>query len=179
MCGAKLLTAGRGMDENLRSWAKMKIRGAVRGKKAHKSTDPKIWQKCGNWRICITVWCFDQGKHYILWLLNGLSANQIITSCTKDQGKNLSLISPLTPRKYSRLWWWSKKVRQADRLIDGHRVSFFPFRCLELERGWVWSPLELNWKKKDPKIIIKSRGRVRIVMIRTLGSNIISTKTKP
>ena len=83
----------------------MKIRGAGqrwnlqgdpgRGKKVRKSTDLKIRQKCVNcyWRICITVWCFDQGKHYILWLLDGLSANQLITSCTKDQMNSFSFIS--------------------------------------------------------------------------------------
>ena len=72
---------------------------AGRGRKARKSTDPKIWQKCVKcyWRICITVWCFDQGKHYILWLLNGLSANQIITSCTKDQMNSFSFISFSSP----------------------------------------------------------------------------------
>ena len=72
-------------------------KSAGRGKKERKSTDPKIQQKCVNcyWRICITVWCLDQGKHYTLWLLYGLSANQIITSCTKDQMKSFSFISPL------------------------------------------------------------------------------------
>ena len=45
--------------------------------------------------ICITVGCFGQGTNYILWLLNDPSANQIITSCTKDQVKSFSFISPL------------------------------------------------------------------------------------
>ena len=47
------------------------------------------------WRICITAWCFDQWKHFIPWLLNGLSAIQISTSCTKDQMKSFSFISPV------------------------------------------------------------------------------------
>ena len=60
MCGAELFPAGRG-----RGW-----KSAGRGKKARKSTDPNIWQKCVNyyWGICITLWCFDQGNHYILCL---------------------------------------------------------------------------------------------------------------
>ena len=59
--GAFSSGAGRGKDENPRG-------GPGRGEKARKSTDLKIRQKCVNcyWRICITVWCFDQGKHYIL-----------------------------------------------------------------------------------------------------------------
>ena len=67
--------------------------------KARKSTDLKIRQKCVycNLRICITVSCFDQGKHYILWLLNGLFANQIITNCTKDQMNSFSFISCISP----------------------------------------------------------------------------------
>ena len=57
----KIRGAGRGLISAGRS-------GAERGEKARKSTDLKIRQKCVNcyWRICITVWCFDQGKHYIL-----------------------------------------------------------------------------------------------------------------
>ena len=53
--------AGWGEDENPRG-------GPGRGKKARKSTDPKNRQKCVNCylRICITVWCFDKEKHYIL-----------------------------------------------------------------------------------------------------------------
>ena len=80
-------------------WKSAGRSGAGRGEKARKSTDLKIRQKCVNcyWRICITVWCFDQGKHYILWLLNGLSANQIITSCTKDQMNSFSFISFSSP----------------------------------------------------------------------------------
>ena len=90
--GATMKIRGAG-----RRWKSAGRSGAGRGEKARKSTDLKIRQKCVNcyWRICITVWCFDQGKHYILWLLNGLSANQIITSCTKDQMKRFSFISPL------------------------------------------------------------------------------------
>ena len=104
MCGAELFPAGRGKDEN--PWGGVgggedeNPRGSPgRGEKARKSTDLKIRQKCVNcyWRICITVWCFDQGKHYILWLLNGLSANQIITSCTKDQMNSFSFISFSSP----------------------------------------------------------------------------------
>ena len=82
-----------------RGWKSAGRSGAGRGEKARESTDLKIRQKCVNcyWRICITVWCFDQGKHYILWLLNGLSANQIITSCTKDQMNSFSFISFSSP----------------------------------------------------------------------------------
>ena len=47
---AELFPAGRGEDENPRGGAKVKIRGAGRGKKACKSTDPNIGQKCVN--IC-------------------------------------------------------------------------------------------------------------------------------
>ena len=63
MCGAELFSIGAGDDENPRG-------GPGRGKKTRKLTDPKHRQKCVNcyWGICITVWCFDQGKHYILWL---------------------------------------------------------------------------------------------------------------
>ena len=99
MCGAELFPAGRGgagrgEDENPPG-------GPGRGG-AKKRVNQLIWkirQKCVNcyWRICIIVWCFDQGKHYILWLLNGLSANQIITSCTKDQMNSFSFISFSSP----------------------------------------------------------------------------------
>ena len=97
--GAFSSGAGRGEDENPRGGAGRRWKSAGRGEKARKSTDLKIRQKCVNcyWRICITVWCFDQGKHYILWLLNGLSANQIITSCTKDQMNSFSFISFSSP----------------------------------------------------------------------------------
>ena len=59
MCGAELFPVGQGEDGNLRGGA---------GQRARKSTDPKFRQKCVNcyWRICITIQCFDQGKHYIL-----------------------------------------------------------------------------------------------------------------
>ena len=42
MCGAELFPAGRGEDKNPRGGAKVKIRGAGRGKRTRKSTDPKI-----------------------------------------------------------------------------------------------------------------------------------------
>ena len=95
--GAIASGAGRGWKSAGRRWKSAGRSGAGGGEKAHRSTDPKIRQKCVNcyWRICITVWCFEQGKHYILWLLDGLSANQIITSCIKDQMKSFSFISPL------------------------------------------------------------------------------------
>ena len=68
MCGAELFPAGQGGAG--RRWKSAGRSGAGRGKKARKSTDPKLRQKFVNcyWGICITVWCFDQGKHYILWL---------------------------------------------------------------------------------------------------------------
>ena len=57
--------AGRGEDKNPRGGAKVKIRGAGRGKRTRKSTDPKIWKQCvycyGD--ICSVLWCFDQWKH--------------------------------------------------------------------------------------------------------------------
>ena len=71
--GAFSSGAGRGEDENPRSGAgraedENPRDGPGRGKKARKSTDPKIRQKFVNcyWGICITVRCFVQGKHYIL-----------------------------------------------------------------------------------------------------------------
>ena len=65
---------------------KVKIRG--RGKKARKSTDQKNRQKCENcyWEICTALWYIDKGKHCIQ-LLKGLSAKNIITSCTQGQMK--------------------------------------------------------------------------------------------
>ena len=53
MCGEELFSseAGRGEDENT-------LGGAGRG-------GAKKGVNC-YWRICITVWCFDQGKHYII-----------------------------------------------------------------------------------------------------------------
>ena len=46
MCGAELFPAGRGEEKNPRGGAKVKIRGAGRGKRTRKLTDPKIRQKC-------------------------------------------------------------------------------------------------------------------------------------
>ena len=89
---AELFPAGRGGAGH--RW-KSAWRGAGenpqgRGEKAHKSTDPKIWQKCVNcyWDICSALWCFDKGKHYILSLLKGISLNKIVTFCPQISSKH-------------------------------------------------------------------------------------------
>ena len=64
---------------------------------ARKLTDPKIWQlrklSLGDLYYSMVLW---SRKTLRSLTLNGLPVNQIITSCTKDQMKRFSFISPLS-----------------------------------------------------------------------------------
>ena len=84
--------AGRGQKSAGRGGAKVKIRGAGRGKRTRKSTDPKIRQKCvycyGD--IYSVLWCFDKWKHYLLSLLKGISVKQTVKICKQRKIKRFS-----------------------------------------------------------------------------------------
>ena len=82
----------RGKGGAGQGWKSVAPGGSGRAKKA--PTEPKIRQKCVNcyWRICNVSW---SRKTLPSLTFNGLSSNQIIASCIKDQMKSFFFISPL------------------------------------------------------------------------------------